>query len=89
MKLAFISMLIISFSAFAKPNTEIVLSVPEMTCPSCAASIGKHLGKLKGIKEFDIVISSKTVSVTLTRNSTITRKELKDAINAAGFEVKE
>ena len=89
MKLAFISMLIISFSAFAKQNTEIVLSVPKMTCPSCAASIEKHLGKLKGIKEFDIVISSKTVSVTLTQNSTITRKELKDAINAAGFEVKE
>lgn len=83
----FFTILITSFS-YADENQTIVLSVPGMTCPSCAASVESELEKLKGITDIDINIGNKTVTLKLSKNSLIKKSDFSNAIKNAGFELK-
>lgn len=74
--------------ALAGEKRVVTLSVPGMTCPSCASSIERELKKLDGISDIEISIGSRSVVVTMAESSKILNSHLDSAIKAAGFEVK-
>ena len=82
MKYFFISLLFISSFAFAE---DFVLSVPKMTCPSCASSIENEVNKLEGIDNLKIDIGNKTVKFSASETNRSSKQQVIDAIKRAGF----
>ena len=79
---------ILSLSLHGEDTNKLSLSVPDMTCPSCAASVEKELKKIDGISDIEISIGSKSVVVTISHGKKVTNAQLDSAIKLAGFEVK-
>lgn len=82
MKYLFLFFFFVSQYAFAK---DITLSVPKMTCPSCASSIEGKLSQLKGVSDIKIDIGKRTVSITTSDKSKISIAQAVEAIKAVGF----
>ncbi len=64
-----------------------VFNVPNMHCEHCVKTIKTSLKKIKEIKRTTFDLENKLVIVTLKQN--IDPKILINAINEAGFEVKQ
>ena len=58
-------------------------AVPGMTCGHCQASIEQEVGKLSGVERVDVDLDSKTVTVDGTAGAV----QVREAIEAAGFDV--
>ncbi len=67
-------------------NIEANLKVPGMRCGHCAAKIQSNLGKIDGVVNVKMDVSSRTVSVRYHEDVTSLDK-IKRAIRMAGFMV--
>ena len=64
--------------------TSITLSVPDMRCDGCASAVESALSKLDLVKQADVSLDSKTVTVELDADGPV--ETLIAAIAAAGYE---
>ena len=67
-------------------TAELVITVPEMDCPSCAGKVGKGLGRVDGVLETDVRPTSGTVRVSYDPDRT-DENDLIAAIEGAGYAV--
>ena len=65
----------------------VTVNVKGLICPSCAIGIKKHLGKTKKVKSIKLDIEKQQTIITELENKTITDKEIKTAIENAGYEI--
>jgi len=63
----------------------VAFKVPGMTCGGCAASVRKALGKVAGVEEVEIDLTSKDVRVTGAARA----EDVRTAITNAGFDVED
>ena len=49
---------------FGKKNVKIVMTVEGMSCGHCAARVKGALAEIKGVKDVDVDLESKKVTVT-------------------------
>lgn len=63
--------------------TSITLSVPDMSCDGCAKAVESALSKLDAVKQADVSLDSKTVTVELDSDGPT--ETLIAAIAAAGY----
>ena len=66
-------------------NTATKMSVPDIVCGGCAASIKNALGKVSGVKSVEVDVQTKVV--TVEHDAEIGREKLAEALDDAGFEV--
>ena len=67
---------------FGSKKETVVLSVEGMMCMHCAAKVEKGLKAVKGVKEVEVDLQSKTVTVTAANCEP---QMLADAVNSLGF----
>mgnify|MGYP006234831291 FL=1 len=65
----------------------VTVNVKGLICPSCAIGIKKHLDKTKKVKSIKLDIEKQQTIITELKNKTITDKEIKTAIENAGYEI--
>lgn len=65
----------------------VTVNVKGLICPSCAIGIKKHLDKTKKVKSIKLDIEKQQTIITELENKTITDKEIKTAIENAGYEI--
>ena len=65
----------------------VTVNVKGLICPSCAIGIKKHLGKTKKVKSVKLDINKQLTIITELKDKTITDKEIKTAIENAGYEI--
>ena len=75
-------------TAAGAADKQVTVLVDGMTCPSCAASIEKHLMMLSQVRSVDISLAKRSVTIFLKDGSTITDSEIFKAIQDAGYKVK-
>lgn len=63
----------------------IVITVTGMTCGHCVNAVRSEIGKLPGVSGVDIDL--KTGAVTITADPAPDAAALKDAVDAAGYEI--
>lgn len=63
----------------------VAFKVPGMTCGGCAASVRKALGKVAGVDDVQIDLTSKDVRVTGAARA----EDVRTAITNAGFDVED
>tara|TARA_B100001248_G_C26988072_1_gene277758 strand:+ start:223 stop:501 length:279 start_codon:yes stop_codon:yes gene_type:complete len=63
----------------------VTVNVKGLICPSCAIGIKKHLDKTKKVKSIKLDIEKQQTIITELKNKTITDKEIKTAIENAGY----
>lgn len=76
------------FSTSALAANKISVFVDGMTCPSCGASVEKHLKAIPQVDSVDIILSSGSVIVTLKNGGTLSNADVAKAISEAGYKVK-
>ncbi|MGR3763157.1 heavy metal translocating P-type ATPase [Rossellomorea sp. NS-SX7] len=64
--------------------TEKTLSIEGMTCASCSQAVEKATGKLMGVQEASVNLATEKMKVRFDENQ-ITLKEIKDAVDDAGY----
>ena len=65
----------------------VTVNVKGLICPSCAIGIKKHLDKTKKVKSIKLNINKQLTIITELKDKTITDKEIKTAIENAGYEI--
>ena len=65
------------------------LHVNGLACPFCAYGIEKQLSKVEGVVAIDIDIKAGAITLTLAAGSTLEESTAREAIEAAGFELRE
>ena len=65
----------------------ITVNVNGLICPSCAIGIKKHLGKTKKVKSVKLDINKQLTIITELKDKSLTDKEIKTAIENAGYEI--
>ncbi len=63
----------------------ITLQTPDITCGGCAGSIKNALGKMEGIKNVEVDINTKMVSIEHAEQ--ITREQIAAKLDDIGFPV--
>jgi copper chaperone len=63
----------------------IVITVTGMTCGHCVNAVRSEIGKLPGVSRVDVDL--KTGLVTITADPAPDAAALKDAVDAAGYEI--
>ncbi len=58
---------------------------PDITCSGCAGSIKNALGKMAGIKQIEVDVSSKTV--VIEHDADISRAQIEAKLDDIGFPV--
>lgn len=66
-------------------NQTTTVTAPEIVCGGCAGSIKKALGNLKGVCEVEVDVSTKQVKVE--HSASVSRDEIVDALDRAGYSV--
>jgi copper chaperone len=66
---------------------KLIFNVEGMSCSHCENRVKKVVGSLNGVGSVDVNLTQKTVSVELDQSS-ITEKQIKDAIEEQGYVVK-
>lgn len=66
-------------------NKITTVTAPEIVCGGCAGSIKKALGKVVGISEVDVDVTSK--KVTVKHGESVSREIIVDALDRAGYSV--
>lgn len=69
---------------FGKKNVKIVMTVEGMSCGHCAARVKGALAEVKGVKDVDVDLESKKVTVT---GAGIEATALIKAVTDAGYRV--
>lgn len=64
-------------------DTQTELKVPDITCGGCASSIKKALGNMQQVNEVDVNTNTKVVTVKHDEN--LTRNEIIEVLDRAGF----
>ncbi len=64
-------------------STQTELKVPDITCGGCANSIKNALGNVPKVNEVEVDINTKTV--TVRHNENLTRNEIIEVLDRAGF----
>ena len=64
--------------------SELVLSVPGMTCGHCEAAVKGEVGKVAGVTDVTVDLATKLVTVS---GESLDRAALVAAVDEAGFEV--
>lgn len=67
---------------------QLTLKVEGMSCQHCKMSVEKALQKLPGVEKADVNLAAGEVLV-IYREDAVTREDMKKAIEAAGYDVKE
>lgn len=83
-----ITTMVISISALAETK-KVTFIVDGMTCPSCAASVERHLKTLPQVDSVDISLSAKAVTVTLKNGTELSIADASKAVQAAGYKINE
>tara|TARA_B100000676_G_C17907517_1_gene748123 strand:+ start:327 stop:611 length:285 start_codon:yes stop_codon:yes gene_type:complete len=65
----------------------VIVNVNGLICPSCAIGIKKHLGKTKKVKSVKLDINKQLTIITELKDKSLTDKEIKTAIENAGYEI--
>jgi copper chaperone len=63
--------------------SEVVLSVPGMTCGHCKAAVTEEVGKVTGVASVDVNLDTKLVTIS---GENLDNTALRAAIDEAGFE---
>ena len=66
---------------------KLILNVEGMSCSHCENRVKNAVGALSGVSSVNVSLSEKTVSVELDP-SAVTEKQVKDAIEEQGYNVK-
>ena len=66
-------------------NQTTTLNAPEIVCGGCAGSIKKALGKVSGVADVDVDVATK--NVTVKHNQNVSRDDIVDALDRAGYSV--
>jgi len=66
---------------------KIILNVEGMSCSHCEIRVKNAVGALGGVSSVVVSLSEKTVSVEIDP-SAVTEKQIKDAIEEEGYNVK-
>lgn len=66
---------------------KIILDVEGMSCSHCENRVKNAVDALSGVSSVDVSLSEKTVSIEFDP-SAVTEKQVKDAIEEQGYEVK-
>jgi copper chaperone len=66
-------------------NTVTTVTAPEIVCGGCASSIKKALGNVAGVSEVDVDVATKKVTVRHEEN--VSRENIVDALDRAGYSV--
>jgi copper chaperone CopZ len=64
-------------------NHTTMVTAPEIVCGGCAGSIKKALGNLEGVCEVEVDVPTKQVKVE--HNESVSREEIVDALDRAGY----
>lgn len=64
------------------------MKVPAMDCAACTVVIKKALTQTKGVKNVDLNVEKRTVTV-MYEDTQVTRAEIQKAIEKAGFKTEE
>ncbi len=64
-------------------NTTTKVTAPDIVCGGCAASIKKALGNVEGVREVDVDVETK--AVTVEHAAEISREKIIDTLDRAGF----
>jgi copper chaperone len=70
-------------TAMSNAVSEVVLSVPGMTCGHCKAAVTEEIGKVAGVASVDVNLGTKVVTVV---GENLDDAALRAAIDEAGFE---
>ncbi len=64
-------------------DTQTELKVPSIVCGGCAGGIKKALGSVQGVRQVEVDINSKTV--TVKHDQGLPREEIIKVLDGAGF----
>jgi copper chaperone CopZ len=59
------------------------VTAPDIHCGACAASIKKTLGNVEGVKDVDVDVETK--AVTVEHGSQVSRDKIIETLDRAGF----
>ena len=59
------------------------VTAPEIVCGGCASSIKKALGNVEGVSEVDVDVATKRG--TVNHNESVSRREIVQALDRAGY----
>lgn len=68
-------------------NQMTTVTTPDIVCGGCAGSIKKALGNVEGVSEVDVDVATKKVTVNHSEN--VSRADIVDALDRAGYSVAE
>lgn len=68
-------------------NQVTTVTTPDIVCGGCAGSIKKALGNVEGVSEIDVDVATKQVTVNHDEN--VSRADIVEALDRAGFPVAE
>jgi copper chaperone len=66
-------------------NQKTIVTAPEIVCGGCAASIKKAFGSVEGVREVEVDIENKQVTVNHDRS--VSREKIADVLDRAGYTV--
>ena len=70
---------------FAKKKSQMLLTVPEMSCGHCEAKIQHLLGALPEVKEVKADSSSKIATLTLNQDAEPSLDSISAALSGSGY----
>lgn len=66
-------------------NKTTTVTAPEIVCGGCAGSIKKALGNVEGVKDVEVDVATK--KVTVNHDETVSREKIVDVLDRAGYSV--
>lgn len=66
-------------------NMVTTVTAPEIVCGGCASSIKKALGNVEGVSEVEVDVATK--KVTVNHSGDVSRANIVDALDRAGYSV--
>ena len=64
-------------------NIQTTVTAPEIVCGGCASSIKKALGNVEGIREVEVDVPTK--KVTVNHDERVSREKIVEALDRAGY----
>jgi copper chaperone CopZ len=59
------------------------VNAPDIVCGGCAGAIKNALGKVEGVKQVEVDVNTK--DVTVEHDSQVSREKIVETLDAAGF----
>ena len=93
MKILFALLLLFSLSFIAQANDENIpssatVTVSGMTCEACVATLEKKFGKEEAVTEAKADLETQTINVTFKPDTYVSKPQIKEAVDWAGFDLK-